>query len=326
MEKEKDKEMTIIIPVRNREDSVAASLDSISAQAYRPLNLIIVDNGSTDRTPEIIKHWSEKHINDQFSIRIISEPRKGATSARNAGLKETETDFVMFFDSDDIMEEDHLQRIMSHLHAHPETELLHWSISIRDMDGWTNQKHSIYANDLLAEHILHGTLATARFCVRTETVRNIGGWNESLSTWDDLELGVRLIKAIAPGKIHRLNGSPRVIANISDDSLTGASFSSRAEAQMKALDEINRLISDENRMALILASRRAILAAQYRREGCRSLAKQEFQKATDGRTTSERIKLRLIYAVQRLSGQGGSAVAMQLFRPIEETAPNQAIG
>ncbi len=314
-----EKEITIIVPVRNRENRIVRTLDSIYAQTYRPLALTVVDNGSTDRTRELVDRWAQTHNSDNFKVTILSEPEEGASKARNRGLKETQTEYVMFFDSDDIMESDHLQRIMSHFHAHPDTQLLHWGISLRDSDGWTSQKYSRLDSDLMAEHILHGTLATARFCVRTGIIREAGAWNETLSTWDDLELGVRLLRLTDNDKVHRLTGSPRVIADISDDSLTGPDFTSRSESMTQALDSIDNLISYDPRLNLILAARRAVLAAQYAREGSGSMARQELRKAIDGRNRRERLKLRTVYLTQRLTGNGGSALTLQLFPPEEKS-------
>lgn len=321
-----EKKMTIIMAVKDREQSVAAALDSIFSQSYRPFSLIITDNGSTDRTSEIIANWAERHRSDDFDIKIIKEEAPGASKARNRGLEAAQTEYVMFFDSDDIMEFDHLERIMKHLDRFPETELLHWGIAIRDSDGWTTQKFSRHDNDLLAEHILYGTLATARFCVRKETLRKSGAWNEDLSTWDDLELGVRLINNIEPKKIHRLNGPARVIAIAGENTLTGKTFSSRSEAHKRSLEKIEENIGDDQRYGLIIDARRAILAAEYRREGSADLSARELKKALDGRSFREILKLRSIYSLQKVAGRGGSALTLWMFPAIKENEKQAEIG
>lgn len=312
--------------VKNREQTVATALDSIFSQSYRPFSLIITDNGSTDRTSEIIANWAKRHQSDDFDIKIIREEAPGASIARNRGLEAAQTEYVMFFDSDDIMEFDHLERIMKHLDRFPETELLHWGIAIRDSDGWTTQKFSRHDNDLLAEHILYGTLATARFCVRKETLRKWSGWDEELSTWDDLELGVRLINNIEAEKIHRLTGPARVIAIAGEDTLTGNTFSSRSEAHTHSLKKIEENIGVDHRCGLILDARRAILAAEYRREGSADLGALELKKALDGRSLSEKLKLRSIYSLQKVAGRGGSALTLWMFPTIKETEKQTKIG
>lgn len=308
------------MPVRNRENLVGRTLDSIYAQNYRPLKLIIVDNGSTDRTAAVVKSWIEAHRDEDFSIKMLVEPETGASRARNKGLKEVETEYVMFFDSDDVMEFDHLSRIMGHLEKHPETELLHWGISLRDSDGWTVQKNPGTDSDLMTEHILHGTLSTQRYCTRTETHRSIGGWNEELSTWDDLEMGVRLLRTVDKEKTHRLTGSPRVFADIQDDSLTGPSFSSRADAHSRVLDRMEELLGYDRRLCLMVSARRVITAAIYRREGNKVGARIQLNKALEPYGRVERLKLRTIYACQLIFGRGGSAIALHSFPPEAENA------
>lgn len=314
--------LSIVIPVRNRQSVVVRTLDSIAAQDFRPLKLIIVDNGSTDRTSEAISEWVATHKAEDFEIIIASQPEQGAARARNKGLAMVDTEYVMFFDSDDVMEHDHISRIDAMLTAHNEVDLLYWSVAFRDPDGWTSVKEAPTGTDLLAWQIMHCFLGTQRYCIRTSTLRQAGAWNDSLSTWDDYELGIRLLCSQTELHTAILNGSPRVIINTSDNSLTGPSFSSRAEAQSRAIDAIETLLESTPIHRLVFHAKQAVLAANYRREGRPDLANETLANATKPHSGKTKMKLQLIYAVQRLVGGGASSLAQRLF----ETAPETTNG
>ena len=228
---------TIVVPVLDRADMIMTTLDSIAAQTLRPLSVIVVDNGSTDATPEIVSKWIDRNSGNGISAMLLTEPRRGAAIARNTGLRRVESEYVMFFDSDDVMLPGHMERVTKALAERPDADMIRWEISRLDSDGWLERtEHN--DSDPLRLHIMHSTYATARFAVRTYLIKESGGWDESLTTWDDLELGTRLL-ARRPVAI-KLSGEPTVRTTVHPDSLTGPSFSSRAEAEIAALDIMER--------------------------------------------------------------------------------------
>ena len=228
---------TIVVPVLDRADMIMTTLDSIAAQTLRPLSVIVVDNGSTDATPEIVSKWIDRNSRNGISAMLLTEPRRGAAIARNTGLRRVESEYVMFFDSDDVMLPGHMERVTKALAERPDADMIRWEISRLDSDGWLERtEHN--DSDPLRLHIMHSTYATARFAVRTSLIKESGGWDESLTTWDDLELGTRLL-ARRPVAI-KLSGEPTVRTTVHPDSLTGPSFSSRAEAEIAALDIMER--------------------------------------------------------------------------------------
>ena len=93
---EKDK-ISVIVPVYNVENYLAKCLDSIVNQTYKNLEIIIVDDGSTDSSPSICDTYKEK----DKRIKVIHKENGGLSSARNVGLKHATGDFIAFVDSDD---------------------------------------------------------------------------------------------------------------------------------------------------------------------------------------------------------------------------------
>ena len=107
--------ITIVMPVRDRASVVGRTLESIERQTFRPLSVVIVDNGSTDITPEIVEKWRRRVDGDDFKVTVVTEPRPGASAARNRGLREVESEYVMFFDSDDEMLPRHVELAAAYL-------------------------------------------------------------------------------------------------------------------------------------------------------------------------------------------------------------------
>ena len=73
--------ISIIIPVFNRAGIVGRTLDSIAAQTLRPLNIILVDNNSSDNTLEVLTQWGKDNSTDDFKITILQEKKPGASIA-----------------------------------------------------------------------------------------------------------------------------------------------------------------------------------------------------------------------------------------------------
>lgn len=93
--------MTAVLPVRNRERSLARAIDSVLAQSYPAVDLIVVDDGSTDGTPRILRSYGK-------DIRVLTQPPLGVYPARNLALRSTTADLVAFIDSDDAWRPDRL--------------------------------------------------------------------------------------------------------------------------------------------------------------------------------------------------------------------------
>lgn len=94
---------SVIIPTFNRSELICSTLDSVWAQTYRPIEVVIVDDGSTDNTKQIINDWVIQHTDKAFKVVYIYQKNSGAPSARNNGIKNASGRYLQFLDSDDYL-------------------------------------------------------------------------------------------------------------------------------------------------------------------------------------------------------------------------------
>lgn len=93
--------VSVIIPTYNRAHLVADALNSVWAQMYRPIECIVVDDGSTDNTAQVVSEWKREHDSEQFSVQFLQQENQGAQAARNKGMATATGKFLLFLDSDD---------------------------------------------------------------------------------------------------------------------------------------------------------------------------------------------------------------------------------
>lgn len=281
--------ITVVIPVRNRGELVKRTLQSLAEQTVAPEAVILVDNGSTDNTHDTLTHWAE----GRPGVTVISEPRPGATRARNAGLALVRTPYVMFFDSDDVMPARHIEEISAELLAAGKPQIGAFDMVLVGLDGKARPKPFRHG-DPMRMQIFHSILSTQRCVVSTSLARSAGEWNCNLPAWNDWEFGIRLL-ATNPALVYLPLTEP-VIAYAQAESITGTDFSSKAGRWELALDAARQTVSG-TKYARLIDYRRAILAGMYRREGHAELAK--------GLVKGWRLKL-----IARYVAAGGRGVAL----------------
>lgn len=295
--------ISVVIPVLNRSHLIRRCLDSVANQTRIPDHLIVVDNGSTDDTVEVVRNWVSNH--PEINVTLLEESSPGASAARNRGLADVTTDLVYFFDSDDVMLPRLIEKITDEI---GDNDLLFWKAEIVGLDGKTRPK-AFYADSLTRRHFYNGILSTQVFTARTEFIRRVGGWATGAKVWNDWELGIRISLAKPAWK-----ALPEVLVRIhaQEESITGTRFSKKRGDWERTLDIVesdirrsDRSITDKRRLLDMLAYRRAVLAAKYRREGREDYARELLQKslAASGLGRWARLRLRLLYGYTALGGR-----------------------
>lgn len=108
--------ISCVVPVYNGERFLAEALDSIFTQSYRPLQVIVVDDGSTDGTASAAQRYCGR-------ITYLRQDHAGPATARNRGIRAATGEFLAFLDADDLWVEDKLARQMSRFESRPELEM-----------------------------------------------------------------------------------------------------------------------------------------------------------------------------------------------------------
>lgn len=128
--------LSIVVPIYNVERYLPMCLDSLRAQTYRDLEIICVDDGSTDRSSQLIKLYQKV----EPRIVVVTKPNGGLSSARNAGLDVATGDYVCFVDSDDLLEKNAAKRIVESFEETQADVLVYggYCYPATEWDPWTD--------------------------------------------------------------------------------------------------------------------------------------------------------------------------------------------
>ena len=107
--------ISVIVPSFDRRDMLVELLDALAAQTWPALELIVVDDGSTDGTADRVMQWQQAH--PESDLRVVRQENAGAAAARNRGLAEANGEFIYFIDSDDLIVPDALEAMASAMQA-----------------------------------------------------------------------------------------------------------------------------------------------------------------------------------------------------------------
>lgn len=101
--------LSVIVPIYNSEKYLKECLDSLVNQTFKDIEIICVNDGSTDNSLEIVKHFAEK----DSRIKVINQENKGQSAARNTGLKVANSNFITFIDSDDYIDLNTYEKVLN---------------------------------------------------------------------------------------------------------------------------------------------------------------------------------------------------------------------
>ncbi|MBN1586570.1 MAG: glycosyltransferase family 2 protein [Candidatus Omnitrophica bacterium] len=186
----------MIVPVLNAQQSIGLLLDALEKQETRPRELVIVDNGCTDSTIEIVKSFAER---SSFAVRVLEEETPGPSAARNRGLAETIAEILVFVDADCIPSPKWLTRILEHMDSGETVVCGPYQDSAPQ--GWIGRYIASYqtaerrearkvtAADYRNPLFLGGNMAWHR-----ELLLQMGGFPVELRWGEDLEMGRRLLE------------------------------------------------------------------------------------------------------------------------------------
>jgi glycosyltransferase involved in cell wall biosynthesis len=179
--------VSVIIPVYNGERFLAEAVHSALSQTHRDVEVIVVDDGSTDGTPDIISRLGSL-------VRPLRQPNQGVAAARNAGIAVARGRFVAFLDADDVWLPHKLERQLALLESKPSLGAVGSGFLVTDEQLQTLAEDIPPTCDLAAILLLrtNGGLFSSTMVARTEILSRLGGFDTRLSTSADWDLVARL--------------------------------------------------------------------------------------------------------------------------------------
>lgn len=194
---------SVIVTSYNREKYIWKTLDSIYNQTYRPVELIIIDDGSSDKTIELVDQWvSSIKSKQDFEIIFKKQENTGAPKARNRALKLANGEFIQEVGSDDLLHSLKLELSIQLLNENVDCQSV-WAplqkfrneeedelINIDHFDRINQQKIASTSNLFEPQFMPSAGLH------RRSVFQSVGPWNIELKRWQDFEYQVRMMKVI----------------------------------------------------------------------------------------------------------------------------------
>ena len=184
--------VTIVIAAYNAEKFIRQTLESAFAQSLNDIEVIVVDDGSTDGTQSILSSFSN------CRLKVLRQANGGVSAARNAGLAATRAPYVFFLDADDLLLRDSLSRMVTALEQAPQ-RIACFAHHIRIAEDGSalstpaNLRWKMFpAADTLRHLIAKNFIACGAICIRTEAARAVGGFDPTLKLGEDWEFWCRL--------------------------------------------------------------------------------------------------------------------------------------
>lgn len=168
--------VSVIVPAYNAAQTVVRTIESILAQTHRAIEIIVVDDGSTDRTAELLKPFAGR-------VTVIRQSNRGAPVARNRGFERSRGRYVLFCDADVTLRTDCLEHMVLTLELHPEASYCYSSFRF----GW----HTFDLFDFDPERLRRENYISTMSLIRRD---RFIGFREELTRYQDWDLWKRLLE------------------------------------------------------------------------------------------------------------------------------------
>ncbi len=182
--------VSVIIPTFNRGYCLEESIRSVLEQSFIDFELVVVDDGSTDNTSELVRRFPAVKL-----IRL-EEKNRGVSFARNRGVVEAQGDWVGFLDSDDLWEQGKLATQVKWIERHPDLQMVYtdeiWirnGVRVNPMN-----KHRKYSGDIFRYCLPLCIVSPSSVLLRAKVLSEVGGFDESMPVCEDYDLWLRIAK------------------------------------------------------------------------------------------------------------------------------------
>lgn len=184
--------VSVIIPLYNRENTIQRAVDSVLNQTYSNIEVLVVDDGSTDNSVEMLK----KYHNDNRVKIFCQESNQGANAARNRGIREAKGEYIAFHDSDDAWVPDKLEKQLKCM----ETE--NYDVCFSSFKRFFTNSSQIVpdiseqlSSTVVRERLKAGNVVgTPTLVIHRDVVKTVGMFDEEMPRLQDYEFAIRIAK------------------------------------------------------------------------------------------------------------------------------------
>ena len=242
--------VSVIVPTFNRADLIGETLRSVVAQTYRPIELVVVDDGSTDCTREVVERFAGEAGPD-LRVRYVAQENRGVSAARNRGLVESRGEFIQYLDSDDLLRADKLALQVGELARRPELDFVYSGSAMFSEipDDSATPYTGLPTSDPLVTCVGSHPLPwrTDSGVYRRRLCVEAGPWDESLYCWEDWEYHCRV--CLATDRIGYVPGTMSFVRSAGHGQITGTEFTSGwIRAGATAVARIHAALVDHDRL------------------------------------------------------------------------------
>lgn len=185
--------VSIIIPLYNRQVLVSETLMSVQQQQYANWEALIVDDGSTDQSYQVVEEWAKK--DERFRLFQRNRVPKGAPTCRNIGLKNAIGELIIYLDSDDLLAKHCLIQRISAFEHHPNYDFLVFPVQFFTNQPGDSPAVWLYesSEDMLSAFLLKAQWGTTSTIWKKEVLVQLGGFDEHLVKLQDSDLHRRAL-------------------------------------------------------------------------------------------------------------------------------------
>ena len=221
--------VTVLMPVYNAERFVAQTVDTVLAQTFRDFEFLIINDGSTDRSLEILQEFARR----DGRIRLVSRPNTGYVVALNEGLDLARGQFVARIDADDLADPRRLELQVARMRQEPQLVALGSNALAIDEDGLMLGDYSVPLTheEIEAAHLVgSSSIHHPAVMLRPDAVKRVGGYRKELMPCEDFDLWLRL------AEVGRLANLPEVL--LTKRLFAGSAVATNLEKQEKLVKHI----------------------------------------------------------------------------------------
>lgn len=184
--------VSVIIPCFNNEDTIIETLNSVFNQTYNSIEIIIVNDGSSDNSEETIKNYIANH--NDFNITLINQTNSGPSFARNNGAKKATGTYLLFLDADDKIAPEYVSECVAVFNSKSDAVLVYAEAELFEAETGIWALSDFKMPDFLIQNCIYISAV-----IKREQFEKAGGFDETIRFSEDWELWIKLIKHFGEG-------------------------------------------------------------------------------------------------------------------------------